>query len=68
MKEQILNLQCATPVMACCQLLTEKAWVEFQVFHVGFVVDKLPLREVSIKALMFLLDLLFHYCFILIYA
>jgi len=56
MKTQILNLQCATPDVVCCQLLTEEAWVEFQVFHVGFVVDKLSLSEVSVQALMFLLD------------
>jgi len=54
-KAHILNLQCATPDV-CCQIFTEEAWVEFQVFHVGFVVDKLPLSEVSVQALTFLLD------------
>jgi hypothetical protein len=55
-KAQILNLQCPRPDVVCCQLLTEEAWVEFQVFRVGFVVDKLPLSEVSLQALIFLLD------------
>jgi hypothetical protein len=55
-KAQILSLQCAKPNMVCCQLLTEEAWVESQVFHVEFVVDRLPLSKVSLQALMFLLD------------
>jgi len=55
-KAQILNLQCPTHDMVCCQLLTKEAWVEFQVFHVVFVVDKLPLSKVSVQTFMFLLD------------